>query len=91
MFCSKCGKEVRDEAVICPYCGCAIQKQDTNSAIGYGIIGFLIPIVGLTLFIIYKDNYPKRSKTAGIGAIIGFALGLVGGLLYTIITFATLI
>lgn len=23
MFCSKCGKEISDEAVICPSCGCA--------------------------------------------------------------------
>ena len=23
MFCSKCGKEIADEAVICPQCGCA--------------------------------------------------------------------
>ena len=22
MFCSKCGKEIMDEAVICPNCGC---------------------------------------------------------------------
>ncbi|MBO5448809.1 MAG: zinc ribbon domain-containing protein [Ruminococcus sp.] len=23
IFCSKCGKEIHDEAVVCPYCGCA--------------------------------------------------------------------
>ena len=23
MFCSKCGKEINDEAVVCPSCGCA--------------------------------------------------------------------
>ncbi len=23
MFCSKCGKEIMDEAVVCPNCGCA--------------------------------------------------------------------
>ena len=22
MFCTKCGKEIMDEAVICPHCGC---------------------------------------------------------------------
>ena len=25
-FCAKCGKEVMDEAVICPGCGCAVQQ-----------------------------------------------------------------
>ena len=22
MYCNKCGKEIDDEALICPYCGC---------------------------------------------------------------------
>ena len=26
MFCSKCGKEIHDEAVICPECGCKVKK-----------------------------------------------------------------
>ena len=27
MFCSKCGAEVKDEAVICPSCGCIINEE----------------------------------------------------------------
>lgn len=26
-YCAKCGKEVMDEAMICPSCGCAVQKE----------------------------------------------------------------
>ena len=26
-FCEKCGKEIMDEAVICPGCGCTVQNQ----------------------------------------------------------------
>lgn len=26
MFCSKCGSEINDEAVICPKCGCAVRE-----------------------------------------------------------------
>lgn len=26
MFCSKCGKEINDEAVVCVHCGCATEK-----------------------------------------------------------------
>ena len=26
MFCSKCGKEINDEAVVCVYCGCATEE-----------------------------------------------------------------
>ncbi len=28
MFCSKCGKEVNDEAVVCIHCGCAITNNN---------------------------------------------------------------
>ena len=26
-FCQKCGKEIMDEAVVCPSCGCAVEKK----------------------------------------------------------------
>lgn len=26
-FCSKCGKEIMDEAVVCPSCGCAVETE----------------------------------------------------------------
>ncbi len=31
MYCSKCGKEIFDEAVVCPYCGCAVSNQPQRS------------------------------------------------------------
>ena len=32
-FCSKCGKEIMDEAVICPGCGCSVaqEKKDVRN------------------------------------------------------------
>lgn len=32
MFCSKCGKEIADEAVICPQCGCATANYHSPAA-----------------------------------------------------------
>ena len=32
MFCSKCGKEINDEALICPACGCATMNFHTAQA-----------------------------------------------------------
>lgn len=58
-FCSKCGKEIMDDAVICPGCGCAVQnakaKQDPmpsyeKAAKGAGttnIIAGVILLVGI--------------------------------------------
>lgn len=31
MFCEKCGKEIMDEAVICPNCGCGTSKNNFQS------------------------------------------------------------
>lgn len=33
MYCSVCGKEVMDEAVICPSCGCMIKKDGIKTSI----------------------------------------------------------
>ena len=32
MFCSKCGKEINDEAVVCVHCGCATQNMRTEES-----------------------------------------------------------
>ena len=32
-FCSKCGKEIMDEAVVCPGCGCAVEEVKAKSKI----------------------------------------------------------
>lgn len=30
-YCQKCGKEIMDEAVICPGCGCMVENNKTNT------------------------------------------------------------
>ncbi len=31
MFCSKCGKEINDDAVICVHCGCKVEGKSLSS------------------------------------------------------------
>lgn len=84
-YCSHCGKQVMDEAVICPSCGCTVANTNATRGIavddgpdtGYAIIGFLIPIVGLILYLVKKDTYPKKAKSAGKWALIGFIVSIV--------------
>ena len=33
MFCSKCGKQIADEAVICTGCGCAVDNPNINKTV----------------------------------------------------------
>ena len=39
---------------------------------GFAIIGFLIPLIGLILYLAYNDNKPLKAKSAGKGGLIGF-------------------
>ena len=96
-FCSNCGAQIDDNAVVCPKCGVA-QKSNPqqqvvdNGGFGWGLLGCCIPIVGLILFLVWKDTKPNTAKAAGIGALIsvictvvlyilGFVIGLAGAML----------
>ena len=76
MFCRNCGKEIDDNAVVCPHCG-VIQKEELvqntvdNGGFLWGLLGCCIPIVGLILFLVWRDTKPKTSRAAGIGALVG--------------------
>ena len=47
-----------------------------SGSIGWAILGFFIPIVGLVLFLVWKNTKPNCAKMAGVGALVGFCLGL---------------
>ncbi len=33
-FCQMCGKEIMDQAVICPHCGCSVETMNNPNAVG---------------------------------------------------------
>ena len=35
----------------------------------WGLLGCCIPVVGLVLFLVWRDEKPKTAKAAGIGAL----------------------
>ncbi|MDO4176890.1 MAG: hypothetical protein Q4D99_05380, partial [Bacillota bacterium] len=43
----------------------------------WGLLGGCVPIAGLILFLVWKDKQPHNAKYAGIGAIIGFVVGII--------------
>lgn len=49
----------------------------------WGLLGCCIPIVGLVLFLVWKDQKPKTAKAAGIGALVSVIIGVI----YYIIAF----
>ena len=93
MFCSKCGKEIDDEAVVCVHCGCAVNSKPATGVgdapdTGYAILGFFFPIVGLILYLVNKDTYPLKAKSAGKGALISVIIGVVLYVLYIVLIVA---
>ena len=94
MYCKNCGKIIDDSATYCINCGTKfdnnINETDDRSSFGFAILGFFIPIVGLILFLIYEGKKPKRAKSAGKGALIGFitkvVLSIILVILYAVFT-----
>ncbi len=94
-FCKNCGSEIDDKAAICPKCGVAQKSASTepdNGGFGWALLGFCVPVVGLILYLVWKDSKPITAKTAGKGALISvilivvlyvlvFVLGITGALL----------
>ena len=50
---------------------------DDSGSFGWFILGFLIPIVGLILFIVWSGNKPKCARMSGLGALTSVIIGLV--------------
>lgn len=79
MFCPKCGREIDDKAVMCVWCGNQVKplnekyKEDAPSKL-CAALGFFFPIVGLILYLVENDKTPKKARSAGRGAIAGFAV-----------------
>ena len=43
----------------------------------WGLVGCCIPVVGLVLFLVWRDEKPKTAKVAGIGALVSVILTIL--------------
>ena len=97
MYCKNCGRIVDDTSSYCNNCGARIDNKpnadvsEDSSSMGFAILGFFIPIIGLILFLIYEGKKPKRAKSVGKGALIGFITKIVLTIILVIlyVVFAT--
>ncbi len=56
------------------YSGPEYQPSPDTGSKGWGVLGCCLPLIGLILFLVWKDDKPRSARSAGIGAIIGVAL-----------------
>lgn len=83
-YCRNCGKEMPDNAKVCPSCGQVSQSAPTyqgsvsdDGGFLWGLLGFCVPIAGLVIYLIWKDERPNNANAAGTGALVSVVLGVV--------------
>ena len=65
-YCTHCGNQLLDEAIVCPKCGCAVggaiisRMEDVPSS-GLNVVSFLFPIVGLICYAAMHATTPKKA------------------------------
>ena len=88
MFCIHCGKEIDDLAAVCVHCGRSTQgarvAKDDAPSFAMALMCFLIPLVGLIVWGIYRESRPLMAKSALKGGVIGFFVWLAVGLLIVV-------
>ncbi len=83
MYCKYCGRIIDDDSKYCVNCGNNMNNDNSGTVSedapsrGFAILGFFVPIIGLILYLIYERKQPKRAKSAGKGALVGFITKIV--------------
>jgi uncharacterized membrane protein YvbJ len=97
-YCSNCGNELKEGADVCLNCGKnhsnSVQNvrviQNDSSSTGLWCLGFFIPLVGLILYLVWRDDKPLSAKSAGQGALISFLISVFFYFIYFFIILAAL-
>ena len=97
MYCKNCGAQIDDHAVICPHCGVPTENYaaqprpgvaaDDAPSGGFLALCLFFPLLGLILYLVWKDQYPQRATSCGKGAIIGGCLEVGLSILLIIFVF----
>ncbi len=75
MYCTACGKELHDEAVVCMDCGVGTSNkltgtnENSGNLGGWTVLGFFVPIAALILYLIWKDEKPRTAKAVANGGV----------------------
>ena len=104
-YCSNCGKQVADEAFVCPNCGCRVDgARPDGSLSAISIIGFvfafIMPLVGLIISAVAHsgakregDERSARFSKAGIiisSCLIAFVFIIYVGVFACVAAAATM-
>ena len=91
-FCKNCGKELVDEAVVCPGCGASqntynAPAQTDSVSVGLVILSILIPLFGIIYWPVKAKETPKRAKACGIAAIISWVVNILLVIIFYVVIY----
>lgn len=90
MYCKNCGEQVTEVDKYCPGCGKSVSEvqQVSNSSnqyqgsvdqanFGFAILGFIVPIAGIILYFIWKNEYPLKARSCIRGALVSISIAVI--------------
>lgn len=76
-YCQECGVDTKPEQVLCIQCGFKLihkkkHEKDYKVSFFFGAIGFLIPLLGMIVYLFVYKKEPDKAKSILVGSVIGF-------------------
>ncbi|GHU99916.1 hypothetical protein FACS1894211_06200 [Clostridia bacterium] len=59
-----------------------------SRSFGFALLGFIWPLIGLILYLIWKDERPLRAKSCGKGALVGVICQVALVIVYIVVILA---
>jgi len=92
-YCSHCGAEAADAAVICIKCGCPLENSPVQTGgaagtddapnAGFAVLSFFIPLVGAILIFVWGNSKPKRAVSCAKGVAINIIVSAVFSIIFS--------
>lgn len=90
-YCRNCGKSIDKNSNVCPECGYHLSKgnQNNDSVENFFIylVSLFIPLVGIIIWMVTKEESPNRARTALILSLISTGLIFIFVILFLLIMF----
>ncbi len=97
-YCKHCGNQVIDEAVICPKCGCSIERNivirknvDTYQLNGFAIAGLIFSYLNPLFGLIFGGIGLSKSRDLNGSGKVSSILAIIFSLIQFIVAIAILI
>jgi len=58
---------------------------DDAPSVGFSVLGFFFPFIGLILFLVWQKDYPQRARSIGKGALISVLVSIGVCLLFFVL------